>query len=196
MTNFNQNGDFDQAAEERTILSKVTPKNDIVFKNIFGKKGNEGILKDFLESILEIKIKNVKLDLSTELLPDFLDEKKSVLDVRAELDDGTQINIEIQQHKDGYSEKRCLRYWSKLYSSSLLKGFEYDTMPKTICIWIIDGSVYEEFEKYESTWKVQEKDLGIIGHFEEIEIHIIELKKFRDNDKIMKKSKKDFCFGS
>ena len=36
--------------------SKVTPKNDIAFKRIFGTKGNEEILKDFLEAILNIKI--------------------------------------------------------------------------------------------------------------------------------------------
>ena len=38
------------------LESKVTPKNDIVFKRIFGAKGNEEILKDFLEAILNIKI--------------------------------------------------------------------------------------------------------------------------------------------
>lgn len=37
------------------ILSRITPKNDLVFKKIFGAKGNEGILKSLLESILEIK---------------------------------------------------------------------------------------------------------------------------------------------
>ena len=30
---------------------RITPQNDIIFKKIFGTKGNEGILKDFLESI-------------------------------------------------------------------------------------------------------------------------------------------------
>ena len=32
----------------------ITPKKDIVFKRLFGSKGNEEILKDFLESILEL----------------------------------------------------------------------------------------------------------------------------------------------
>lgn len=31
--------------------SSITPKHNLVFKRIFGEKGNEGILKDFLESI-------------------------------------------------------------------------------------------------------------------------------------------------
>ena len=31
------------------ISKLITPKNDIVFKRIFGKQGNEEILKSFLE---------------------------------------------------------------------------------------------------------------------------------------------------
>ena len=40
---------------------ELSPKNDLIFKKIFGSKGSEGILKSFLESILEIKIQEVKL---------------------------------------------------------------------------------------------------------------------------------------
>ena len=35
--------------------SEKKKKKDIVFKRIFGSKGNEAILKDFLESILDKK---------------------------------------------------------------------------------------------------------------------------------------------
>ena len=64
----------------KDFSTKITPKNDIVFKRIFGTKGNEGILKDFLEAILDIEIEALELDLNTELLPDFLDGKKSRVD--------------------------------------------------------------------------------------------------------------------
>ena len=57
----------------------ITPKKDIVFKKIFGSKGNEGILKDFLESILDLKIDSLTLDVGAELLPDFSDGKLSEL---------------------------------------------------------------------------------------------------------------------
>ena len=56
---------------EEVIAKKITPKNDIIFKKIFGSKGNEGILKDFLEGILETQIESVKLGLETELLLEF-----------------------------------------------------------------------------------------------------------------------------
>ena len=40
---------------------ELTPKNDLIFKKIYGSIGSERILKSFLESILEINIKEVKL---------------------------------------------------------------------------------------------------------------------------------------
>ena len=43
--------------ENKSDIQKIiTPKNDIIFKRIFGKRGNEEILKSFLESILDVKI--------------------------------------------------------------------------------------------------------------------------------------------
>ncbi len=75
---------------------EITPKRDIVFKKIFGSKGNEGILKDFLESILEMKIKSLSLDLATELLPTYESGKESRVDVRTELENGIQVNVEMR----------------------------------------------------------------------------------------------------
>ena len=172
------------------IKNGITPKNDIIFKRIFGHKGNEEILKDLLEGILEIKIKNVKLDLATEMLPDFYRGKSSRLDVRSELEDGTIVNVEIQTDMRGYSEKRDLGYWSELYTNSLEKGKDYTDAKKTICIWILDGEVYD-FEKYHSKWVIAEKELGKTRYFKDFEIHVIELKKFRKLD-IIKPKKKEF----
>ena len=172
-------------------IFKVTPKNDIVFKKIFGTKGNERILQAFLESILDIKIKSLMLDLNTEILPDFYDGKTSRLDVLAKLDDGTLVDIEVQINSYGFNEKRCLEYWSRLYTKELEKGQDYVKLNKTICIWIIDGAVYDDFKEFESTWKISEEKYGLKGHFNDFEIHIIELKKFRENA-IMEPRKKEF----
>lgn len=175
---------------EEAILKGITPKNDIIFRKIFGMKGNEGILKDFLEGILDIKIESVELDLATELLPDFYEGKSSRLDVRAKLDDGTNINIEIQTKMEDYSDARDLMYWSKLYMSSIGKGEKYTDAKKTICIWILDGKVYD-FNKYHSEWVITEKELGATMYFKDFEIHVIELQKFRKLD-IMKPERRDF----
>ena len=36
---------------------KITPRTDVIFRNIFGKKGNESILEDLLEGIMGEKVK-------------------------------------------------------------------------------------------------------------------------------------------
>ena len=43
----------------KEVQLKVT--NDYIFKKIFAKKGNESILKDLLNSILQIKIKSIEV---------------------------------------------------------------------------------------------------------------------------------------
>ena len=166
--------------------SKVTPKNDIAFKRIFGTKGNEEILKDFLEAILNIKIASLTTDVTTEFVPDYRNGKSSRLDVRTQLADGTNVNIEVQTNMEGFSEQRCLQYWSKIYSNNISASEKYEELPKVICIWILDGEVYEEFEDFMSKWEMTEEKHGTKGHFKEIEFHIIELKKFRNSATIKK----------
>ena len=171
--------------------SDITPKKDIVFKRIFGSKGNEAILKDLLESILDKKIELLSLDLNTELLPEFYAGKKSRVDVRSRLSDGTEVNIEMQMNPYEYSDKRCLQHWSKLYSNTLIEGNKYTDLRKTICIWIINGEVFKDIEEFHSKWEILNEKAPNSKHFKQLEIHIIELQKFRKLD-IMKPMKKDF----
>ena len=67
-------------------------------------------MKDLLESILDIEIDSLILDLNTEMLPDFYDGKQTRIDVRTKLKDGTEINIEIQSDPKKYSDDRCLQH--------------------------------------------------------------------------------------
>ena len=170
---------------------EITPKRDIVFKRIFGAKGNEGILKDFLESILDIEIESLELDLSTEMLPEFYDVKKSRIDVRVRFLDGTEVNVEMQMDVSKYDEKRCMYYWSKIYSNTLEEKEEYAQLRKTICIWILNGRKYNEFKDFHSKWKMMDCKYKKEGDFGDIEIHVIELKKLRETG-IMKPTKKEF----
>ena len=167
----------------------VIPKRDIVFKKLFGVKGREKILTSLLESLLDIDVVSVNLDVANEFLPDNLYGKTSRVDVRAELNNDTQINIEIQIDTSQYSGDRCLEYWSKIFSNTLEKGKDYTISQKTICIWILNDNVYEEFKKFHSIWKIREEDYGLASYFDKLEIHVIELKKFREDDTIEPKNK-------
>ena len=167
-----------------TNIAYKTPQNDYIFKKIFGTKGNEEILKKFLEAILEEKIEKVTVDLQTEVLAETIKEKGVRLDVRARLDNKTEVNIEIQLNKRGFSEERCLEYWSRIYQTTVEKGKDYMKARRTIGIWILGENVYEDTEKYHTKWQMQEVNSGIKGHFMHEEVHIIELKKLHFHDKM------------
>jgi predicted transposase/invertase (TIGR01784 family) len=70
-------------------------KSDWVFKRIFSKEGNEDILADLISAILNIEIKKVEIK-NTELTKNMEKQKKSILDIKAELDDKSIVDIELQ----------------------------------------------------------------------------------------------------
>ena len=57
---------------------KVTPRSDLIFRNIFGKEGNEAILEDLLEGILGEKVKVKKLQSNGELALENIHEKRAI----------------------------------------------------------------------------------------------------------------------
>ena len=92
--------------EEKTLNRKSAPLlDDYIFKRTFTRDDPNGILRDLLESILKIKIRNV-LVLNSEIPKDLLDEKASRLDIRAEIDNERIINIEMQVKYQSDIEKR------------------------------------------------------------------------------------------
>lgn len=93
----------------------MSPKNDFVFKLIFGDEKNKDILIDFLNSILKTpqsELADIEL-INTELLREFAEDRKGILDVRAKTKAGEQIDIEIQVLYTDYMAERTLFYWSK-----------------------------------------------------------------------------------
>ena len=155
--------------------------NDIVFQRIFGKVGNENITKAFLEKILGIKIEELTLDTNKRLIGEEIEDKIGRVDVKAKLQDGTKVIIEMQVTEYSYMVKRLLYYWSRVYVGDLKRGKEYDELNKTIAILISVGNLEETkaIEEYHTQWELREKKHKELKLTEDIEIHIIELGKFK-----------------
>ena len=71
-------------------MNELKLTNDFVFKKVFGKQGNESILKNLLEAILKIKI---EIQPEVKLEKDLIDDKTGVLDVKAIIDEKIAIDI-------------------------------------------------------------------------------------------------------
>ena len=81
-------------------IERIPLTKDFMFKNVFGKYGNEDILAAFLETIIKTKI--TKLEIQNGELPKNSKENKlGILDIRAQINDGTIVNIELSAGRSG-----------------------------------------------------------------------------------------------
>ena len=161
------------------IAKLLNPKLDYVFKRIFGSVGSEKITKSFIEAVTKEKIADIKLDCNPITEKDLYEDKISILDIKAKLNNNTNCNIEMQIVDRKNIEKRLLYYWSKMYTSSIKKGQDFDKLEKGIVILISDYNIEKlsKIEKYITKWQIREEDTPKVILTDVLEIYIIELRK-------------------
>lgn len=169
--------EIEKNEEKQELLS---PKNDYVFKRVFGHQGNECITKSFISAALNQNITDVILENSTTLPKDMLDDKVGILDVKAKIDGHINCDIEMQVVSQKNIEKRILFYCSKMYVQSMKSGMDYFDAEKSIAILISNYELpsLQKIQKYVSKWNIREEEYSDIILTDAIEIIIIELTKF------------------
>jgi predicted transposase/invertase (TIGR01784 family) len=161
----------------------LDPKVDFVFKRIFGSEENKDVLLAFLNETLK-ETENRRLT-KIILVNSFIDktainDKLSVLDVRALTDDNKQVNLEIQLFNKHDIDKRTLYYWAKMYSGQLEEGQQYNSLRKTITINIVNFKVVPN-SRYHNTFHLREDYTGHVLT-QDIEIHFMELPKLEEQE--------------
>lgn len=153
--------------------------NDYIFKRVFSKKENEDILKDLLESILEIrieKIETIETIEEVEIAPERIEDRIGVLDLKATVNENTTVDIEIQVKDYHNMIERSTFYVAGLYHTGLKRGEEFGINNKVIGINILKFNIFE-WGKYHSKGIIKEEKLNEVIT-EALEIHFIELPKF------------------
>ena len=163
------------------LIKLLNIKTDYVFKRVFGYKGNEQITKNFLSCILGQKVSDIELEKNPILEKDLIDDKVGILDIKAEINKSTNVDIEMQIIDKKNSAKRILFYCAKLFIRSLKSGKDYNSLKKTISILIADYELDElkEVRKYMTKWNIREEDYSKIILTDAMEIYIIEIGKFK-----------------
>ena len=156
--------------------------NDYIFKRLFSKKGNEDILKDLLEGILEIPIEKVEVMQEVELERVDIKDKLGVLDIKAIINENTTVDIEMQIADEKNMIERTLFYWSGLYYTGLKRGQDYKLNNKVITINILMYNIFKE-EKYHTIGLIKERESNK-KITDKLEIHFIELPKFLKSKEI------------
>lgn len=162
----------------------MSAKNDFVFKLLFGDEKNKDLLIAFLNAVLgkpHDELEDIEL-INTELLREFAEDRKGILDVRAKTKNGEQIDIEIQVLYTEYMAERTLFYWSKMYNGQIKSGDTYDKLKKCITINIVDFECLP-INKVHSSFHITEDETGE-KLTDVLEIHYLELPKlFNSNIK-------------
>ena len=163
--------------------------NDYVFKRIFGKGGNERILKSLLEAILKIDIQKIEIK-NPEIPKETIEEKLSILDIKAEINEDTIIDIEIQVGNTASIERRLVIYESKLIAGEMKVSEKYQNTKNAIVICIVNDNIIKRnaysslaMLKYEETEDIRYVDMGYEQEDQYLtkmcKYYIIELPKFK-----------------
>jgi predicted transposase/invertase (TIGR01784 family) len=160
----------------------LLPKNDFLFKLIFGDARNKELVKGFLQAVLSFGEEEFELEfLDTHLKPDFIADKLCIIDIRLKTATGKQTDIEMQLAQTANVFERVCFYKSKMIVEQLGEGDWYDSVKKVINIIVADFNFIEGGDKnrYHHCYRLMDSvDGTCFGDVEEI--HVLELPKLTE----------------
>ena len=120
--------------------------------------------------------------------PEQIGKKFCWLDINMLVDDN-RVNLEIQvKDEDNYPE-RALYYFARIYSSALPAGEDYNILPRTIIISILDFELFD-CDEVHSEYQVLEVNRHI-PLTDKLSMHFFELPKMKEIESIDINNEKD-----
>ena len=152
-------------------------KSNYVLRKILNKQTSLEIIKDFIEAVLKLEIKQIELHPYLDKISKFLPQEDNfgIADVRILTKDNRELNVGIQIIDGYYIQNKLLLYYAQIHGNQL----EYENQDKeveTITINILDFNYFSSKE-YHKIIKVRE-NTSLGESAKDLELHTIELKKF------------------
>ena len=165
---------------------KINRCNDALVKYIFAYEERKGILLCLINSILDAA-EMPRLDdicyLNPELNTPSAKGKSGRVDILSSSPDGTIVNVEFQRDRLECMGERSIFYWAYIYR--LKEGQDYNELPRTLCINILDFMLFSEIQTTDYC-----NSFGIVNlhHHQHIltktfEMHFVEIPKWKGHDK-------------
>ena len=155
----------------------LDPRRAVVFKTIFSKAGKESSIarNSIISAFIGRKVESSTV-LNPELTIEDIREKAARLDVLCILDDGIQVNLEMQicNTSDSMEDRLCY-YCSQLYIGQELKGLPYENLKPVYVILISNQTIFDKIDKYLSLIQYRFEDGRIFSN--KLNIFILELSK-------------------
>ena len=156
--------------------------NDYFVRYLLASSDSNPLLLDFINSIMLDS--NMKTFVALEILTPFNykennEDKETIVDVKCITQNGTVVIIEIQLQVNSRFPERILYYWSSNYSKLLKHGEKYDALTPVISINLLNFNL-DDNDSIHSCYMIYDTNNKrlLTDH---LQIHIIELKKFKYN---------------
>ena len=157
----------------------IDPRIDCVFKSLLGNESNRNLLVHFINATLASEL--IAPITQVEILNPYnekehLDDKLSIVDVKAKDEHGRIYQIEIQLLFFSNLPARMLYTWADVYSQQLQSGDKYHELNPTYSIWLLGENAIKHDDQYIHRYKFRdEAGIPLIEHGG---IWLFELEKF------------------
>ena len=177
----------------------ISPTNDLVAKKIFS---NPEITCQFIRDMLDLPAKNVTILEGSNIhvlpsMPYSAQDFYTSIDVLAELDNGTQVIIEIQVHHQNFFINRLWAYLCSQVNQNLEKNRQregdthqsYKHIAPVYAIAIVDSNYFSDdlaFHSFSMREDTTGETLTITNNGQEnhlVKMAFLELKKYRETSK-------------
>lgn len=176
-------------------LDILPPSDDRVFKLILTSPDAKPVLMDLISSIIKRPVVGVEVR-NNEIPPNDTEEKAQRFDVNCRIDDGSQVDLEmqasrIQEDSDGQHQNlkgKSIYYLCDLHSSQPSKGVRrYDRLAQTYQVTFCSYTVFPDRTDYVNSFSLRhEKDNELLS--DAVHVVYVELSKLQE---IMRKSVDD-----
>ena len=157
----------------------IDPKVDCVFKALLGKEENSNLLVHFLNAVLGSELSEPIVSvviINPYNDKEFLDDKLTIVDVKANDQSGRIYQIEVQLAYYSDLPARMVYTCGDIYCKQLQSGSDFANLKPTYSIWLMGKNAIKDDDKYVHAFKLRD-DTGklLTDHGG---IWLLELEKF------------------
>jgi predicted transposase/invertase (TIGR01784 family) len=162
------------------MRSGIDPKVDYAFQRLFNREQNRPLLLHLLNAVLMphlVRVTEVQL-LNPFSDQDTLDDKLSIVDVKARDQNGRQFHVEMQILAERAFRSRVLFYWAQLHQQQLQEGDPYHVVRPTISICFTNFVLFPDVADHVLAFEVLNR-AHQVAFSQDFLLYTLELPKFR-----------------
>lgn len=135
---------------------------------------------ELINAVMQLKHPVVEIEyLPPELLPQNVDKKTTVVDVRCTDDVGRHFIVEMQVARQKALKKRVFFNAARVYGRQIAPGDDYDLLQPVFALCLVDHVIEHDTDRWKHKYIIiNEDDPG--RRIKEMEMHFIELSKCRE----------------